>query len=65
MNAFYTILAACPILLLGTVAFLVMVAAGVRKGDRSTLAPAPRNLLDSITRHVVGVGIRSDDNNSE
>lgn len=65
MNAFYVILAACPILLLGVVAFLVMVVVGIRKGDRGDLTPIPRNRFDAITRHVVGVGVRSDDNENE
>jgi hypothetical protein len=65
MNAFYIILAACPILLLGAAAFLVMVVIGVRKGDRGDLTPTPRNRLDSITRRVLGVGVRSDDSDSE
>ena len=38
MNAFYIILAACPVLLLGAVAFLVFIAVGVRMGDRGDLA---------------------------
>jgi hypothetical protein len=61
MNSFWIILAACPVLLLGAIAFLVMLVVGIRKGDRSTLAPAPRSRLDSITRRVTGVGVRSDD----
>lgn len=65
MSAFYVILAACPILLLGAVAFLVMVVVGIRKGDRSDLTPVPRNRFDAITRRVVGVGVRSDDNENE
>ena len=44
MNAFYIILAACPVLLLGVVAFLVLIAVGVRKGDRRDLA-SPANVL--------------------
>ena len=41
MNAFSIILAACPVLLLGVVAFFVLIVAGVRKGDRSDLASPP------------------------
>jgi len=53
MNAFYIILAACPVLLLGVVAFLVLIAVGVRKGDRRDLAspacsPTPRTLGVSV-----------------
>jgi hypothetical protein len=65
MNDFYVILAACPILLLGAVAFLVLVAAGVRKGDRGDLAPDPRNRLDSIARCVTGACVRRGDTDSE
>jgi hypothetical protein len=56
MNAFYIILAACPVLFLGVAAFLVLIAVGVRKDDRSDLASPPGNRLDAITRRVVGVG---------
>jgi hypothetical protein len=65
MSVFCIILAACLILLLGAVAFLVMVVVGVRKGDRGDLTPAPRNRLDSITRRVLGVGVLSCDSDSE
>jgi hypothetical protein len=65
MNALYIILAASPVLLLGAVAFLVFIAAGVRKGDRGDLASPPRNRIDAITRRVAGVGVRSDNNGGE
>ena len=62
MNAFYIILAACPVLLLGVVAFLVLIAVGVRKGDRRDLAsPAASpacSRLDAITRRVTGAAAR-------
>ncbi len=58
MNAFYIILAACPVLLLGVVAFLVLIAVGVRKGDRRDLASPTGNRIDAITRRVTGVGTR-------
>ena len=35
MIGFYIILAASPVLLLVAVAFLVLIAAGVRRGDRA------------------------------
>jgi hypothetical protein len=59
VNAFWIILAACPVLLLGVVAFFVLIVAGIRKGDRADLASPPRNHLDAITRRVAGVGTRS------
>ena len=59
MNAFWIILAACPVLLLGVVAFFVFIVVGVRKGDRADLASPPRNRMDAITRRVAGVGTRS------
>jgi len=37
MNVYYVILAACPIVLLGAVAFLVMIAAAIRKADRGEI----------------------------
>ena len=59
MNAFYVILAASPVLLLVTVAFLVLIAVGVRRGDRRDLASPPSSRIDAITRRVVGLGVRS------
>jgi len=50
MNAFWIILAACPVLLLGVVAFFVFIVVGVRKGDRADLASPPRSRMDAITR---------------
>jgi hypothetical protein len=58
MIAFYVILAASPVLLLGAVAFLVLIVAGVRKRDRGDLAAPARNRIDAITRRVVGLGVR-------
>ena len=59
MIAFYIILAASPVLLLVAVAFVVLIAAGVRRGDRRDLASPPSNRIDAITRRVVGLGVRS------
>jgi hypothetical protein len=61
VNAFWIILAACPVLLLGVVAFFVLIVVGIRKGDRADLASPPRNRLDAITRRVAGVGTRSNE----
>jgi hypothetical protein len=58
MIAFYIILAASPLLLLGAVAFLALIVAGIRKGDRRNLASPPRGRIDAITRRVVGLGVR-------
>jgi hypothetical protein len=65
MNAFYIILAAAPVLLLGAVAFLTFIVVGVRKGDRGDLASPPRSRIDAITRRVVGAGARRDNDGSE
>ncbi len=59
MIAFYVILAASPVLLLGAVAFLVLIVAGIRKGDRRDLASPASSRIDAITRRVVGLGVRS------
>jgi hypothetical protein len=59
MIAFYIILAASPVLLLGVVAFLVLIVAGVRKRDRGDLAAPDRNRIDAITRRMTGLGVRS------
>ena len=58
MIAFYIILAASPALLLGAVAFLILIAIGIRKGDRGYLASPPQNRIDAITRRVTGLGTR-------
>ena len=59
MIAFYIILVASPLLLLVAVAFLVLIVAGVRRGDRRDLASPPSSRIDGITRRVVGLGVRS------
>ena len=59
MIAFYVILAASPVLLLGAVAFLVLIVAGIRQGDRRDLASPPSSRIDAITRRVVGLGVRN------
>ena len=61
MTAFYLILAACPVLLLGVVTFIALIAIGVRKGDRGDLASPPASRLDALTRRMTGVGTRSSD----
>ena len=58
MIAFYIILAASPVLFLVAVAFLALIVAGIRKGDRRDLASPPNSRIDAITRRVVGVGVR-------
>ena len=60
MNAFCISLAACPVLLLAAVAFLIFIAIGVRKGDLGDPSPAGSR-IGAITRRVIGVGIRSDE----
>jgi hypothetical protein len=58
MNAFWIILAACPVLALAVVAFFVLIVVGIRHGDRRDLASPPSNRIDAITRRVAGVGTR-------
>jgi len=58
MTAFYIILAACPILFLGCIAFLVMIVAGIRKGDRSDIYSPPDTRITAITRRMLGGGHR-------
>ena len=58
MNAFCISLAACPVLLLAAVAFLIFIAIGVRKGDLGDLSSQQVAASDAITRRVTGVGIR-------
>jgi len=59
MIAFYIILAASPVLLLGAVAFLVLIVVGIRKRDRGDLAAPDRNRIDAITRRMTGLGVRN------
>jgi hypothetical protein len=56
--AFYIILAVSPVLLLGVLAFLVLIVVGIRKGGRGDLNSPADNRLDAITRRVTGVGVR-------
>ena len=61
MNAFCISLAACPVLLLAAVAFLIFIAIGVRKGDLDDLSSPAGSRVDAITRRVIGVGIRGNE----
>jgi len=61
MNAFWIILAASPVLLLGAVAFFVLIVVGVRKRDRGDLAAPDRNRIDAIARRMTGLGVRNDE----
>jgi hypothetical protein len=58
MIVFYIILAASPVLLLGLVAFFVLIVAGLHKGARGDLASSASNRIDAIARRVVGLGVR-------
>lgn len=58
MIAFYVILAASPVLLLGAVAFLALIVAAIRKGDRGDLHSPADSRLDAIARRVTGLGVR-------
>jgi hypothetical protein len=53
------ILIAFPVLLLSAVAFLAVIAVGIRKGDRRDLASPAVNRIEAIARRVTGVGTRS------
>lgn len=59
MNGFYLILAASPLLFLGVVVFLVLIAKGIRRGDRAYLGDPSGDRVDSITRRVIGIGVRA------
>ena len=48
-----------PVLLLSAVAFLAVVAVGIRMGDRRDLTSPAINRIDAIARRVTGVGTRS------
>lgn len=53
------ILIAFPVLLLSIVAFLTVVAVGIRMGDRRDLTSPAINRIDAMARRVAGVGTRS------
>ena len=53
------ILIAFPVLLLSAVAFLAVVAVGIRMGDRRDLTSPAINRIDAMARRVSGVGTRS------
>ena len=59
MIAFSIVIAASPALLLGAVAFLILIVIGIRRADRGDLASPPRDRADAITRRVTGLGIRT------
>jgi hypothetical protein len=63
MTAFYLILAVSSALLLCAVAFLALIVAGIRKGDRGDLKSPSSNRIDAITRRVISVGVRNDAGN--
>jgi hypothetical protein len=54
MNTFWIILAACPVLLLGAVAFVVFIAVSVRKGDKGKrLTEEPGNAVEAFARRIL------------
>jgi hypothetical protein len=64
MTAFYIILAASPTIFLGFVAFVVLIAVGVRKGDSKRLTGKPKNSLEELARRVL-TGSRGFDSDDE
>ena len=57
-NAFCISLAACLVLLVAAVVFLIFIVIGVRKGDLGDLSSPAGSRIDAITRRVTGVGVR-------
>ena len=58
INAFSISLAAAPVLLLVAVAFLILIAIGVRKEDLAGPSSPAGSRIGAITRRVTGAGIR-------
>ena len=58
INAFSISLAACPVLLLAAVAFLILIAIGIRKGDLADPSSPAGSRIGAVTRRVTGAGIR-------
>jgi hypothetical protein len=65
MIAFYIILAASPILLLGALAFIALIVWGIRRGERGLVTASSCNLADKITCRVIGAGFRATDERAE
>lgn len=65
MNGSYLILAASPLLALGVVVFFVLVARGIRRGDRAYLGDSSGDRVDLITRRVTGIGVRAPNSNDK
>jgi len=61
INAFSISLAAGPVLLLAAVAFLILIAIGIRKGDLGDPPSPAGSRIGAITRRVTGVGVRSNE----
>ena len=57
INTFSISLAACPVLLLAAVAFLILIAIGVREGDLGDPPSPAGSRIDAITRRVTGRAI--------
>lgn len=58
------ILAAVASLLAASAGALVVLIAGIRRGDRAHLADAPKSHADSVARRIL-VGVRCQNNNEE
>ena len=60
-NPFVMTLAVVALLIaLGVVALLVLVLVGIRDEERHmSLTSAPRTRIGAVTRHLVGVGVRT------
>jgi hypothetical protein len=59
MQTFYIILLAAPVLLIAALAFLALVVTGIRRAGRGSIRHASGGHVDSITRRVLGVGVRN------
>jgi hypothetical protein len=65
MQIFWLILLAAPFLLIVTLAFLALLVAGIRRGDRASLHSSSSSRVDSITRRVLGVRVRNTSSDDE
>ena len=59
MQTFYIIMVAAPFLLIAALVFLALVVTGIRRAGRGSIRHASGGRLDSITRRVLGVGVRN------
>jgi hypothetical protein len=65
MQTFWLILLAAPGLLIAVLAFLGLLVTGIRRAGCGSIRHASGGRVDSITRRVLGVGVRNPSSNDK